>query len=85
LGLVLDQALAIRDPFRTEDDLAHFCSDRPHLAPPQARGHAAIAGTPNSLSETEASPVLARLGREIRGPSFALAPHLAGRAPAHWA
>ena len=72
--LVLDQAAAIRDAFRTVGDVAHFCSDRPHLAPPWAQGDAAHSGTPASLSEAETSQTLARLGREILGPGFALAP-----------
>jgi hypothetical protein len=72
--LVLDQAVAIRVAFRTVDDVAHFCSDRPHLAPPWAQGDASPSATPASLSEAETLQALARLGREILGRRFALAP-----------
>lgn len=73
--LVLDQAVAIRTAFRTVGDVAHFCSDRPHLAPPWAlRGAAPGAALAASLSEAETSQALAQLGRGILGPCFALAP-----------
>lgn len=73
-GLVLDQALAIRDAFRTARDVAHFCSDRPHLAPLGALGPSVPAGSPASLSAAETSHALAKLGRDILGPTFHLAP-----------
>ena len=72
--LVLDQAVAIRAAFRTVGDVAHFCSDRPHLAPTWALGDAAPSATSASLSEAETSQALARLGCEIFAPSFSLAP-----------
>ncbi len=64
----------MRAAFRTVGDVAHFCSDQPHLAPPWAQDDAAPSAKPASLSEAEASQALARLGREILGPCFALAP-----------
>ena len=72
--LVLDQAAALCAAFRTVGDVAHFCSDRPHLTPPWAQGVAANSATPACLSEAEALQALARLGRDVLAPCFALAP-----------